>query len=144
MVSLTGTGPYDGSDDETVGLINNSGKALATLSLSSTSDAFGFDGDGIQTYTSNNGVTIPPDTGVTGYEGPNMTFDLAGVSSGNGTLIINFTTPLADGSSTYFSLEGAPSTGITVGASSPEPASAAMLLGGILTLGGIALKRRRT
>jgi hypothetical protein len=142
-VTLTGTGPYDGSEDETVGLMNNSGKALTSLTLSSTSGAFGFDGDGIQSYSSNNGVAIPTG-GATGYEGPNMTFNLAGVDpSGNGTMIINFTTALANGGTSYFSLEGPPSLGFSVGANSPEPASMAMLASGILALGVVGLRRRR-
>ena len=100
-LSLTGTGPYDGSEDMTVGLINNTGKSISSFTLTSTgADAFGFDQDGIQAYTSLNGVTIPSG-GVSGYEGPNMTFDTTGVVGGDGTLVINFTTALADGANTY-------------------------------------------
>ena len=75
-VSTTGTGPYDGSDDTTVGVINNSSTALTTLTLNDPSGvAFGFEGDGIQTFTANNGITIGTG-GATGYEGPNSTFSL--------------------------------------------------------------------
>jgi hypothetical protein len=138
-VTLTGTGAYDGSEDETVGLMNNSGKALTSLTLSSTSGAFGFDGDGIQSYSSTNGVPIPTG-GATGYEGPNMTFTVAGSGT---TMTINFTTALGIGGTTYFSLEGPPSLGFSVGANSPEPASMAMLASGILALGTLGLRRRR-
>lgn len=147
-LTLTGTGPYDGSEDMTVGLINNTGRSLSSFTLTSTAaDAFGFDGDGIQTYTSANGVSIPTG-GVTGYEGPNMTFDTTGVVGGDGTMVINFITALANGADTYFSLEGAPgTTGIGVGpgggTSTPEPTSMALLGGGMLSLGLLAFRNVR-
>src|SRR5579884_3083129 len=94
VVAITGTGAYDGSDDTTVGIINNTTSAITSISLNATdaSDAFGFEGDGIQTYASDiqNGVPVGSG-GATGYEGPNSTFNLSGVdSSGGGTLVVNF------------------------------------------------------
>jgi hypothetical protein len=141
-VSLTGTGPFDGTEDTTVGVINNTGGALSSISLTSTNFAFDFEGDGIQTFTAVNGVVIGTG-GATGYEGPNTIFNTTGVIGGNGTLIVNFTTPIAAGASDYFSLEGAPSADIVGGASTPEPASLAMIGSGMLALGGLALRRRR-
>jgi hypothetical protein len=144
-ISTTGTGPYDGSEDVTVGVTNNSKAAIASFSLSSSSsDAFGFDGDGIQTFSAVNGVAIGSG-GATGYEGPDNTFNTSGVVGGNGTLIVNFNTPLAPGATDYFSLEGTPSIGggIVIGGAAPEPGSIALLGSGLFGLGALALRRRR-
>src|SRR5689334_12760493 len=43
--------PYDGSDDNLVGIINNSGATITSLTFSGSTSAgglFGFDGDGLQ------------------------------------------------------------------------------------------------
>ncbi len=145
-ISITGTGPYDGSEDTTVGVINNSKSVVSTLSLTSASgtDAFGWDGDGIeQGFTSVNGVTIGTG-GATGYEGPTSTFNQAGINSaGDGTLIVNFAPGIAVGGSSYFSLEGTPSIGggITVGGSAPEPGTFGALAAGLLGLAGLVRYR---
>src|SRR5690242_17361325 len=48
-LTTTGVGPYDGTEDVTVGVINNSKSAISSVTLSSVSSgAFGLDGDGIQ------------------------------------------------------------------------------------------------
>lgn len=95
--------PYDGSDDMLVGVQNNSPRSLESLSLSSATTAiFGFDQDGICTYTSCSW------SAPTGYEGPFTTLS-AEPSQDSGT--VTFTgTGLPAGQSTYFSLEGAPDT----------------------------------
>jgi hypothetical protein len=43
-------GTYDGSDDTLVGIINNSSGAISKIDLRSTTNIFGFDGDGIDGY----------------------------------------------------------------------------------------------
>src|SRR5579885_2101283 len=79
------TYPANGNpvDAITVGIINNTTSAITSISLNATdaSDAFGFEGDGIQTYASDiqNGVPVGSG-GATGYEGPNSTFNLSGVA----------------------------------------------------------------
>lgn len=147
-ISITGTGPYDGVEDTTVGVINNSSSTVSSLTItaSDASDAFGFEGDGIQTFTANNGVTIGTG-GATGYEGPTSTFNQAGVdSSGGGTLVVDFSPGIAAGGNSYFSLEGTPASaggGISVGPSTgvPEPSSYGLFAAGLLGLFGFAKRR---
>src|SRR3954451_1416873 len=72
-VTESGEGPYDGIDDTLVGVQNNSGVTIPKLSLTGTTQPFGFDGDGICSGL----FTGPPPLcpfGSTGYEGPNTSF----------------------------------------------------------------------
>src|SRR4051812_20419279 len=49
-VVASGEGPDDGIDDTLVGVQNNSAVSLPKLSLSGTTQPFGFDGDGICSF----------------------------------------------------------------------------------------------
>jgi hypothetical protein len=144
-VAVRDSNPYDGSDDTLVGVVNNSPNTITQLSLSG-SDIFGFDGDGICTFafagnsycsTSALNGTDPQD-----YQGPTSTFTITNSNSGT----VNFSPGVAPGSSTYFSLEEAPTasvagsvTGSTPGGSTPsgpvsntpEPGTVAMMLSGL-------------
>jgi autotransporter-associated beta strand protein len=100
-ISFTGQGPYDGSDDTMVGVVNNSSQPIYALGLKSTTNIFGFDSDGITTYGAPGNAKD-----ATGYGGPNAYFTN---SSGNGNSgVVNFVNALkAAGGTTYFSLENA-------------------------------------
>ena len=83
-----------------MGFLNNS-KDLAVSNISLTGPGiFGFDGDGLSSYT---GVTYAPD----GYAGPNTSFTITNANNG----FVNFTNPIQPGQGAYFSLENAPSAG---------------------------------
>lgn len=120
-------GPYDGSDDTLVGLQNNSGSAVGSINLSSTSaPIFGFDGDGIcdpSTWvTPGNGAApgCPSASGFgpTGYEGPNNTFSNISPDTMSGT--VNFTAGVPPGGSAYWALEDTLSAAdVTPGTVSP-------------------------
>src|SRR5579862_2381433 len=46
-ITFTGQGPFDQIEDTMVGVVNNSNLPISSLILKSSTDAFGFDGDGI-------------------------------------------------------------------------------------------------
>ena len=142
--TTTGIGPYDGSDDTLVGVINNGTGFLSSLTLSSSTDIFGFDGDGIDGYAGGGSY------GVTGYEGPNTSFTVTDAFNGS----VNFLNGgLAPGATAYFALEenlsgsvGGTGIPITIGGGTivggvPEPSLWAMMISGF-GLVGVFLRRR--
>lgn len=145
-VTNTGNGnPFDGTEDTLIGLDNNSGVTLNSVTLTASDNTFGglgfFDGDGVCSFNGSDCF------GPNGYEGPNMTFSAgAACPGGLGTIgcdsvIVTFTGGLASGSSTWFSLEGTPATltgGGGIGGGTPEPASLLLLGTGLV---GLALRR---
>ncbi len=99
-------GPFDTPpvEDTLIGVLNKSSFPVSSLQLTSTSDAFGFDGDGIcYVGTTPEAPGCPYSTTTTGYEGPDNTFTVA--DSDHGT--VNFTNGgLKPAASSYFGLEG--------------------------------------
>jgi hypothetical protein len=112
-------GYYDGSDDVTVAIQNDSSAPLSSIHLGvagSRDDAFEFDGDGL----CNPGSGPSPDEcpfGPAGnnedpfdYFGPDtvLTADPVGELESHDSGVVSFTTPLAPGQYTYISLEAPP------------------------------------
>jgi hypothetical protein len=138
-------GPYDGSDDTYIGVVNTStASVLNSVYLTSTSlnPIFAFDGDGITAY----GVPGNPlDTSSSSSEdqGPGVLFSGIAPNLNSGT--VNFTGGLAPGQTAYFSLESSvggvlgSGGGFAVGA--PDAGSSIALLGGALA--GIGVLRRK-
>ena len=95
-------GPFDGSDDTLVGVVNNTGVPIPSINLSSNKGIFAFDGDGICSFapfTGSNYCSSLPDGA---YNGPTSTFSNISGDYTSGTVKFD---ALPTGSSTYFSLE---------------------------------------
>jgi RHS repeat-associated protein len=112
----TGQGPYDGSDDTYLAIVNepDSGVAVESLEMSGNDDIFGFEGDGITSFVPHSGNA---GANVTGYEGPGTYYsDYNAAGSGLPLNIgkVNFDdgqgNGLQPGQETYFSLEGVPTS----------------------------------
>jgi hypothetical protein len=100
-------GPFDGSDDTLVGIINNSTAPVKAVTVSGPGSGLSqFDGDGICSgdYGTWNGSSGCP-YGPTGYEGPGTSFTTD--PSLPDSAEVDFTGGLSPGKSAYFSLEGA-------------------------------------
>ena len=139
--------PYDGTEDQLVGVINNSGSPLTGVTLTG-SNIFGFDGDGagapggactVDGTGGTYGCLTTGPFGSSGYEGPNTSFSI--VDGNNGTAF--FTGGLASGSTAWFSLEepASASLGVTGVTGVPEPSSMLLLGSGLLSLFGFARRR---
>jgi len=124
-ITVTGNssiGPYDGSDDTLVGIVNNSSSAISAITVSGPGSGLaGFDGDGICTYATGGTVggsgpgfvgdsycdaqqlagTDPED-----YSGPDNSFTLDPNSQDDVEVDFNGK-GLTAGATSYFSLEGA-------------------------------------
>jgi hypothetical protein len=123
-------GPYDGSDDTLVGVLNNSGTTVPSITLSSsTLSPFGFESDGICIYTFVgsgycSGAYYKTDPGD--YAGPANTFSNISASGSTGTVV--FTGGLAPGAATYFSLESSLTASSLSGGLGGVPAPASLIL----------------
>jgi hypothetical protein len=142
-------GPYESQDDTYYGVVNNYAGVVTSISISSTNDIFGFDGDGIQTYLTTAQLPTAERTDPNGYGGAYVTYTInptvGGVESGT----VNFGNGGIEGNggTDYFSLEEATGlTGVALGSvtlATPEPASLIMAASGALTVFGYGWRRRK-
>ncbi len=139
-----GAPSYDsGGDDNLVGIVNDTGSAITSIRLSSTTDAiFGFDGDGIcggPGYTFVGGGN--PCSGATdpyGYGGPGVTY--SGISANDMSGIVDFGNGgIAPGGSGFFSLEDP--VDLNLGVDIPEPSSYLLFGTGLLCLFFLARRK---
>jgi hypothetical protein len=160
-VQVINSNPYDGSDDTLVGIVNSTSAPISQVTVSGANIA-GWDGDGIcvfgaggaagDTFTSGSSAycsaTALAGTDPQDYYGPNMTF--TNFATGD-AVTINFSPALAAGASTFFSLEEAPSSSLTVTTpvttpitTTPAPASLYLAGLGMLALCGFYFYSRKT
>jgi hypothetical protein len=105
-------GPYDGSDDTLIGVLNDSSSSVNAVSLQGVGSGtpFAFDGDGACQVTNSGGGAgfVPPPAGCPfgpyGYEGPNTSF--SGISTDKSSGTVNFTSALGSSGTAWFTLEG--------------------------------------
>jgi hypothetical protein len=165
-VTFTGQGPYDGSDDTLIGIVNHTNSAISTIHITgpggtgSGSGITGFDGDGVASAAFLNIASSPSTSGYGGRDSATGNFDLTGafVTYSNivhggiggtdsldvGLGIGGVGSCIQGGGSAFFSLEThiTSASGATAGGvvACPEPTSLAIL--GV-AFGGFTLMRRR-
>jgi len=132
--------PFEGAEDTLIGIQNNATADLKSIALSSTTDIFGFDGDGICTVTPHpSGCPFATTGPGADYAGPGVSF--SGISAAGRFGVVNFNPAVAAGGSTYFGLEEA-LTPSQIQPGVPEPGTMALMGTGLGAL--LLFVRRKT
>jgi hypothetical protein len=147
--TLGATDPYDGTEDQLVGIVNNTNAAITSIFLTNPGvGIFGFDGDGICAYdlpfataapgTSNNAGCLSGNTSADPGDYLGSASSFSGINAADDAGTVNFANGVGAGMTGYFSLEDPASLNLSV--NSPEPASLTLMIVGLC---GLGLRRRR-
>jgi hypothetical protein len=146
---------YDsGGDDNLIGILNNSGAPITSITLTSSTDAiFAFDFDGICGDINGSQTTTAPgytfvgggnpcvnSTDPSGYGGPYTLATATNVSDMTGTITFG-NGGIGNGGSSFFALEGPVDLNLQVGPGTPEPATFSLM--GIAMCGLLLIRRIR-
>ena len=113
-------------DDALVGFQNNSGSPISAIRLTGSESTLDFTGsftfDGSNFLVQNNVICPSANPGITGYEGPGVTFtNLATTIGYCDTGTVNFSPPIGPGKSAWFYLERPAHGTVSLPASTPVP-----------------------
>lgn len=144
--SVPDQGPFDGSEDTLIGIVNSATANLKSITFSGSAGgvgifAFDLDGDCSGGYSPQPTAAqcggSYPSSDPAGYGSAGASFTGINAAGTMGTVLLGGTAGLAPGASTFFSLEGPVTANIITG--TPEPGSIILLGCGL----GIVLAKLR-
>jgi uncharacterized repeat protein (TIGR01451 family) len=117
-ITIANTVPYDGDEDQLIGVTNNSTGVITSIIVSNPGASpaiFAFETDGIcayQPFTSNSQPCNGAAPGASNYGGNASSY--TGINGAQDTGTINFSPGIPAGGTGYFSLEGPASASVTI------------------------------
>jgi hypothetical protein len=146
-VTTPSTTPYEFSEDQLIGVVNNSSSGITALNITGPSYLLGFDYDGVCDGSYLSSATCGGGSDSSGYAPAGVSFSNINAAQSSGT--VNFLNAIGHGGTAFFSLELAPSAGAGIGGTvggttaTPEPGGLMLLGSGLFGLLGLARRKVR-